>query len=96
MTKKSSIPEISNGELAAIYVAALADGKKFYKQADLALDQLLTQAKVGELITLPTAKPIPVDLRGKKFQIEDKFAKKNSIGVGQSARRYELKELKQP
>jgi hypothetical protein len=96
MTKHSTTPEISNAELAALHVAALTDGKARYKEADAALDALLKQAKVGEVITLPNQKPIPVDLRGKKFVISDKFAKRNSIGVGLSARRYELEELATP
>jgi hypothetical protein len=79
-----------------MHVSALADGKKFYKEADAALEALLLKAKVGEVITLADEKPIPVDLRGKKFQVIDKFAKKNSIGVGLSARRYELEEVTAP
>ena len=82
-------------ELTALHVSSLAEGKAGYKQADAALDALLKVAKVGEVIVLPEEKPIPVDLRGKKFRVIDKFEKKNSIGVGLSARRYEVEEIEE-
>jgi len=78
-----------------MHVAALAEGKLRYKQSDVLLEALLKVVKVGEIIALPEAKPIPVDLRGKKFRVIDKFAKKNSIGVGLSARRYEVEEVEE-
>ena len=96
MAKKPSPRQLSSTELVALHLSALADGKKFYKEADAALEALLKQAKVGEVIALPVEKPIPVGLRGKKFAITDKFEKRNSIGVGLSARRYELEEVTQP
>lgn len=83
-------------QLAALHVSALAEGKAKYKIADAALDALLKKKKPGDEILLPDAKPIPTELRGKKFRVEDKFSKKNSIGVGLSARRFELKEVTQP
>ncbi len=94
MPKKS--PTLDAATLAALHVSALAEGKAKYKEADAALDALLDVAKVGQVITLPDERPIPVDLRGKKFKVSDKFEKRNSIGVGLSARRYELKEVTAP
>jgi len=91
------------GELAALHVAALVEGKTKYKEADAALEAVINelgehckacgQLKAGQVIELPNAKPIPVELRGKRFKLIDKFEKKHSIGVGQSARRYELEEV---
>ena len=89
--KKQSVP----AEIVAMHVSTLAEGKLRYKQADVLLDALLKVVKPGEVIVLPEAKPIPVDLRGKKFRVIDKFEKKNSIGVGLSARRYEVEEVEE-
>lgn len=82
--------------LAVRHVVSLARGKKYYKRADAALDALLQQVKAGDVVSLPDAAPVPKELRGKKFSVVDKFEKKNSIGVGLSARRYELEEITQP
>lgn len=108
MSKKST-PELDSATLAALHVTELAEGKAHYKVADAALDALLAQVKAGTVITLPSERfvsvptdtairkvEIPAHLRGKKFQVLDKFAKRNSIGVGLSARRYELEELSSP
>lgn len=97
-------PELpSPAELTALHVSSLADGKASYKESDLALDHVIEslckrckscgQIVSGQEITLPDAKPIPVELRGKKFRIEDKFAERNSIGAGLSVRRFEMKEV---
>ncbi len=101
MPRKNSIPKFDAPTLAAMHVMALAIGKENYKKSDLALEVLLKKCKVGEVITLPakenlsTGEPLPENLRGKKFQVKDKFEKKNSIGVGLSARRFELEEVKE-
>lgn len=98
---KSKKPEFDAPTLAAIHLTTLALGKENYKKADIALEELLDQVKVGEVITLPnkeklpTGHLIPEELRGKKFCVADKFAKKNSIGVGLSARRYEVEEVEE-
>jgi hypothetical protein len=39
---------------------------------------------------------VPVSLRKQKFRVVDKFASRNSIGVGVSARRYELEPIVEP
>jgi hypothetical protein len=82
--------------LAVRHVVSLARGKMYYKKADAALDALLKQAKTGDLIVLPDEKPVPIAYRGKKFRVTDKFESRNSIGVGLSARRFELEELTEP
>lgn len=94
--KKPSQPAIDAYTLMAMHVTALAEGKKQYKLADAALDALVDQLRVGQVIELPKTFKIPEDLRGKKFAIADKFAKRNSIGVGLSARRFEVEEVTNP
>lgn len=94
MAKKET--KLDKPTLAFLHVAALAEGKAKYKEADAALDALLNQAKANEVIALPTDHPCPKELRGKKFKVIDKFEKKRSIGVGLSARRYELEEVESP
>lgn len=109
MPRKSSTPALDAPTLAALHVVELAEGKFHYKTADAALDVLLQQVKAGEVITLPKERfvsvatdaairklEIPSELRGKKFLVKDKFADRNSIGVGLSARRFELEELTSP
>lgn len=96
LSKKPSRSVLSPEVLAVKHVVSLDRGKKYYKKADAALDALLQQSKAGDLISLPDAAPVPKELRGKKFRVIDKFEKKNSIGVGLSARRYELEEISQP
>jgi hypothetical protein len=94
--KKPSVSVLSLETLAVRHVVSLDRGKKYYKKADAALDALLKQAKAGDIVSLPDAAPVPKELRGKKFRVSDKFEKRNSIGVGLSARRYELEEIEQP
>ncbi len=106
MAKKSSTPELDAPRLCALQVSSLAEGKKKYKEADLALDALIAescekcktcgQLIAGQVIELPDAKPIPVELRGKKFKLIDNFAEKTRVGVGLSARRFELEEVTTP
>lgn len=93
MKKPAASVPAQPSELAARHVQSLALGKKFYKRADAALDELLKTAKAGDVIVLPDRRPVPSLLRGKKFRVIDKFEKKNSIGVGLSARRFELEEV---
>jgi hypothetical protein len=105
--KKPSGRELPPPEqLTALHVSALTEGKARYKDADAALDLVIQsisercskckQIVAGQVITLPDAKPIPSELRGKQFKLIDKFEKRNSIGVGLSARRYELEEVSHP
>jgi hypothetical protein len=102
-TQKATLPEIPAEQLTALHVASLAEGKVRYKEADAALDHVINslckrcktckQIVAGQVITLPHEKPIPVELRGKTFRLIDKFASRNSIGVGLSARRFEVEEV---
>jgi hypothetical protein len=92
MKRASTTPKLDTATLAARHVVSLARGKSHYKKADAALDALLTKAKAGDVITLPDQKPV----RKAKFRVIDKFASRNSIGVGLSARRYELEPIVEP
>jgi hypothetical protein len=94
--KKPAASVLSLETLAVRHVVSLARGKMYYKKADAALDALLRHAKTGDEIILPSEKPVPPAYRGKKFRVTDKFESRNSIGVGLSARRYELEEIAQP
>lgn len=89
-------PLIDPGILAARHLSALAKGKAHYKKSDAALDALLKQKKAGDIVILPDGHPTPAALRGKKFIVVDKFENRNSIGVGLSARRFEMEELTEP
>ena len=101
MKKRPEIP--TTEELTALHVLSLAEGKTRYKEADAALDHVIQscckrckacgQIVAGQIVQLPDRKPIPVDLRGKKFRLVDKYAERNSIGVGLSARRFEVEEV---
>ncbi|MCU1338861.1 MAG: hypothetical protein JWO19_4442 [Bryobacterales bacterium] len=95
-TKKPAASVLPLETLAVRHVVSLARGKFYYKKADAALDALLKQAKTGDVIVLPNEKPVPTAYRGKTFRVTDKFASKNSIGVGLSARRFELEEIATP
>jgi hypothetical protein len=95
-TKKPSGSVLSLERLATLHVVSLARGKFYYKKADAALGLLLNSAKPGDIVVLPNEKPCPPAYRGKKFRVSDKFADRNSIGVGLSARRYELEEIDTP
>ncbi len=95
-SKKPSGSVLSLEHLATLHVVSLARGKFYYKKADAALELLLNQAKPGDIILLPDQKPCPPAYRGKKFKVSDKFENRNSIGVGLSARRFELEEIETP
>lgn len=96
ITKAEKQPTWTPGVLAARHLTALGKGKAQYKRSDAALDALLQKVKPGEVITLPDAPGVLAALRGKKFKVVDKFEKKNQIGVGLSARRFELGEVTEP
>lgn len=71
------------------HLHASITGKDFYKIADELLDELVAKMKPGQVVKIPHGK-----LAGKSFRLVDKFAQKNRIGVGMSARRYEFEEVK--
>lgn len=81
----------SPSELVSKCVSALASGKRHYKKSDAAMDALEKVVKAGEVVTIEAGK-----LKGKQFKLVDKFEGKNRIGVGLSARRYELEEITPP
>lgn len=77
-------------DLALLHLVGMKLGKQHYGAADAALDALLLKRKAGAVLTLPKTEEVPEEFRGKKFQVVDKFADCNSIGVGRKARRFEL------
>lgn len=96
MPKPTKSPEKPEA-LAAKVLRNKDLGKKRYKQSDAGMVEFLkslpTCAHCGNIlvpkepITLPT---------GKKVALVDNFAKKHSMGVGLSARRYEFEEITTP
>lgn len=106
-TKKAATTRVfETPELAAMHVEALDLGKSKYKEADAALEAIVSQActkcktcgqlVAGQEIQLGDETGIPRELRGKRFRLVDKFASRLSIGVGLSARRFELEEVNTP
>lgn len=96
MTATAKKPRLNAPNLALLHVHSLREGKERYKAADAALDALLAKKKPGSVIKLPAGSKVAEDLRGKKFRVVDKFADRNSIGVGLNARRFELEEVTEP
>lgn len=83
--------------------AILATAKRCRGCGQIRAGQIITIPNVASITipdpTEPTGKrklEIPKELRGKKFRLLDQFAEKTRIGVGLSARRYELEEVPQP
>jgi hypothetical protein len=96
------------GLMYAEHLTLLALGKACYKRADVILDVLLQHRVENEVVKITSRrlskkeisktlrealKLIFVTIEGKNFAIRDKFADRNSIGVGQSARRFEIDEI---
>jgi hypothetical protein len=77
-------------DLALLHLVSMKLGKQHYGAADAALAALRQKKKAGDVFTLPKTEEVPEEFRGKKFQLIDKFADRDSIGVGQKARRFEL------
>jgi ribonucleotide monophosphatase NagD (HAD superfamily) len=95
-------------QLFAEHLVMLNLGKSCYKRADLLLELLASQPDRHKPVKLTKRslgrKAIAAKLReaqklvvativGKPFSIADKFAKRNSIPVGQNARRFEVEEV---
>lgn len=87
----------SPAEIAAAHLEFLETGKAGYKAADSALELLIEQSKIDPCPTCGAQRfkngGIVKGPDGKSFRIVDKFSGKNSIPVGQSARRYQLEEI---
>lgn len=94
--------------LYAEHLVMLALGKACYKRADALLEVALSQtnryepAKITKrrlgrkaiAIRLREAlKLITSTIEGRRFAISDKFANRNSVPVGQNARRFEIEEF---
>lgn len=95
-------------QICAEHLILLHLGKSCYKRADFLLDQLVGQPNRHEPVKITRRslgrKAIAAKLReaqkllvativGKRFVIADKFAKRNSVPVGQNARRFEVDEI---
>jgi len=76
----------SLGELAARHLRAREAGKRAYRRAELALDEIVKRAKVGQEIELGS---------GKKVALKDLYAEENKVYRAHGIARYELKELPQ-
>lgn len=98
-------------QLIAEHLILLHLGKACYKRADLLLDLIAGQVNRYEPVKITRRslgrKAIAAKLReaqklvvatveGKKFAVSDKFANRNSIPVGQNARRFEIEEVSAP
>jgi hypothetical protein len=96
------------GQLFAEHLILLHLGKSCYKRADFLLDLLVGQSNRHEPIKITRRalrrKAVAAQLReaqklvvntivGKQFAVSDKFAKRNSVPVGQNARRFEVDEV---
>lgn len=95
-------------QIFAEHLILLHLGKSLYKRADLLLDQLIGQVNRHEPVKITSRhlrrKAIAAKLReaqkliittivGKQFVVRDKFANRNSVPVGQNARRFEVEEV---
>lgn len=96
-------------KLYAEHLVMLALGKACYKRADALLEVILLQPSRYEPTPKITRrrlgqKAISVKLRealklvaatveGRRFAVADKFANRNSVPVGQNARRFEIDEF---
>jgi hypothetical protein len=96
--------KLTREQAATEHVVFLALGKACYKYADVQLEMLLAKRnrtaiglkldrkevnkRIQEALDL-----IFATVQGRRFRVSDKFAGRNSIPVGQSARRFELEEV---
>lgn len=105
LTRRERSPVIN--EIAAQHLVSLALGKACYKFADGTLEMILARCRKKSKAVLAVEVNekelreqfnsafdlVLAKISGKKFRIADKFASRNSIPVGQNARRYELEEI---
>jgi len=98
-------------KLVTEHLILLNLGKSCYKRADSLLEILVAQPNRHEPVKVTrralgrkaiaaklreAQKLIVATIEGRAFAVGDKFAKRNSIPVGQNARRFELEEIAQP
>ena len=86
------------GDIAQDHLETLGIGKQGYKAADSALDYLLSLCRDEDCPTCGAPRfkngGVVKSSDGRSFRIVDKYAKKNSVPVGQNARRYEIEEIR--
>ena len=97
--------------LVAEHLVLLNLGKSCYKRADSLLDLIADTSNRHEPVKLSkralgrkaiaaqlreAQKLIVATIEGRKFAVADKFASRNSIPVGQNARRFEIAEVTTP
>jgi hypothetical protein len=73
--------------LVAKHLRSLELGKRNYRKADAALDEIEQKLQPGEVVELPN---------GRKVRFKDKFDGRNRINVGLNARRFEFEEVTSP
>ncbi len=99
-------------QIFAEHLIMLNLGKSCYKRADSLLEVLtlfqsnrdvpvkITRRSLGRKAIAAKLREaqnlIVATINGKQFVISDKFANRNSIPVGQSARRFEVEEVQAP
>jgi hypothetical protein len=95
--KKSKTKENSPGALAAEHLQIRDLAKQGYKTADSALDLLISKCRGVDCPTCGAPRfkndGVVKGSDGRRFRIVDKFASRNSVPVGQNARRFELEEI---
>lgn len=94
-------------KILAEHLLLLNLGKSCYKRADALLDLLVDQPNRHQPVKVTkrslgrkaiaaqlreAQKLIAATIEGRKYAVNDKFAARNSINVGQNARRFEVDE----
>lgn len=95
-------------QIFAEHLVMLALGKACYKRADHLLDVALSQSNRYEPVKITPRRLrrkllskwlrealtlIANHVEGQRFVVRDKFANRNSVPVGQNARRFEIEEF---
>jgi hypothetical protein len=96
-------------QLYAEHLVMLALGKYCYKRADALLEVVLLQSnryeptpkitrrRLGKKAMAATLRNalnlLTAMVEGRRFTVADKFANRNSVPVGQNARRFEIEEF---
>ena len=110
-TAPGKLSTSERAQLYAEHLVMLAMGKACYKRADALLEVALLQPNRYEPVKITkrrlgrkalalrlreALKLITITIEGRRFAISDKFANRNSVPVGQNARRFEIEEFETP
>jgi len=85
--KAAAKPALDHASLVARHLRSLELGKKRYKQSDAALELLVKELRLGEIITLSN---------GRKFRLVDRYATKTTVFQPCGVRRYQFEEVTEP